>query len=104
MNELKDIIKLTGNNKARGPDGLPGELIKYGGNIVAEFLHPLIKNIWLQNYVPDNMKGACIVLIPKRKDSKEPQDMRPITLLNSMYKILDKIMTKRHGKNCLTQC
>ena len=58
---------MIGNSKASGPDEIPGELIKYGGNIVAELLYPLINKIWQQNYVPDNMKEAFIVLIPKKR-------------------------------------
>ena len=36
---------MIGNSKASGPDEIPGELIKYGGNIVAELLYPLINKI-----------------------------------------------------------
>jgi hypothetical protein len=84
-----------GNKKAPGPDGIPAELIKYGGNSINQIMTTLIRKIWETNTVPTDMKKAYIVLIPKKKDSKRPQDMRPITLLNSTYKLLDKLITLR---------
>ena len=55
----------------------------------------LIKLIWETSKVPDNMKKAYIILIPKKKGRKLPQDMRPITLINSAYKLLDKLTIAR---------
>lgn len=93
--EVKNAIAQMGNRKATGPDGIPCELIKYGGNIMEKIITALIRKIWQTNTVPIEMKKAYIILIPKKKDSNLPQDMRPITLLNSMYKLLDKIITSR---------
>ena len=36
-----------------------------------------------------------MVLLAKKPGSKKPEDMRPITILNSLYKVIDKVMTKR---------
>ena len=55
----------------------------------------LIKVMWETSKVPENMKKSYIVLLPKKKGSKLPQDMRPITLINSTYKLLDKLSTTR---------
>jgi len=41
------------------------------------------------------MKEALVVLLPKKKGKRTPEDYRPITLLNSVYKILDKILATR---------
>ena len=47
------------------------------------------------NLIPDNLKEAYIILLPKKEKSKRPEEMRPITLLNSTYKVLDKLLAVR---------
>ena len=44
------------------------------------------------------MKPGDIVLIYKKKDPKEIRNYRPITLLNSDYKILTTILAERPKK------
>ena len=44
------------------------------------------------------MKQGDIVLIYKKKDPKEIRNYRPITLLNSDYKILTTILAERLKK------
>lgn len=45
LNEIQDIMKMIDNRKACGPDGIPGELIKYNGNSVSNVLNFLITSI-----------------------------------------------------------
>ncbi|OMJ64992.1 hypothetical protein SteCoe_40045 [Stentor coeruleus] len=83
-----------GNKKATGPDGIPSELVKYGGKPMMSLMMHLMENILNTGRVPIEMKREYVVLIPKKKDSKQPQDMRPITLINSIYKLIDKLITE----------
>ena len=39
---------------------------------------------------PDEFKRAKVVLLPKGEPQKEPQFYRPIALLNTLYKIIDR--------------
>lgn len=66
---------MINNRKRCGLDGIPGELIKYGRNPVANILNFLITSIWSLNYVPDERKEACIILLLKKKDNIKPDDM-----------------------------
>ncbi|XP_076059481.1 uncharacterized protein LOC143036117 [Oratosquilla oratoria] len=56
------------NNKAPGPDGIPGELFKLGGHIVMQRLHFMIQIFWEADYIPQSLKDTLIVMIYKRKD------------------------------------
>ena len=44
-NNLKD-------NKALGPDGIPAEIFKYGGNLLLRRLHSFNSNAWASNILP----------------------------------------------------
>lgn len=58
----------------------------------------LLKKIWESNTIPEMFKRAYIVLIPKKKDSNRQQDIKSITLINSICNLLDKIISNRLQK------
>ncbi|CAG9319122.1 unnamed protein product [Blepharisma stoltei] len=101
--EVNWAISTLGNKKATGPDGVPAELIKEGEEIMKEIYWRLIRRIWKERYLPVEMKEALVVLIPKKKGTKTPEDYRPITLLNTVYKILDKIIATRLAQEINTK-
>ena len=93
--EVRTILREIGDGKATGPDGIDGELLKYGGERLVQILTIFYSKLWEENKIPNDLKKAYILLLPKRGDSKKPQDLRPITLINALYKIFDKLVTKR---------
>ena len=42
INEVRDIVQHMANGKATGPDGVPNELVKYGGEAVSEMIFCLL--------------------------------------------------------------
>ena len=44
--EVAHAVNTLKNNKSPGPDSLPAELLKYGGERLAAMLHELIALIW----------------------------------------------------------
>lgn len=93
--EMSRELESLGNNKAPGPDKITAELLKCIGTPGKKILFLLIKSIWNSGEIPEDMKKAYVVLIPKTNTSKAPQDLRPITLVNTIYKLLDKIINTR---------
>ena len=90
------MLKATSKRKAWGPDNLTIELITGAGEIGIDITTTLLQKIWLNWTVPQKLKQAHILLIPKTSPpSKQPELQRPITLLNLWYKILDKIIKNR---------
>ena len=58
--------------------------------------HKLIEHIWQSKTVPAKLGEATIVLLPKdQKQPNEPSLQRPISLTNTWYKVLDKILANR---------
>ena len=54
--EVRCSMQRLGNRKACGPDGVPGELIKYGSRkMVQEMVH-IVGRIWSEGVRPAGMK------------------------------------------------
>ena len=53
-NELRVAIQRHKNNKTAGPDGLPAELFKAGGDELIRSMHQLIYRIWLEESMPSD--------------------------------------------------
>ena len=60
----------------------------------------VLERVWSEGYVPQAMKHANVVLIPKTSPpNNNPEDQRPISLLNMWYKVLDRIVKDRIEKD-----
>ena len=84
------------NNKAASPDGIPAEILKYGGYSLLHRLHRLISTVWISGKVPQQWKDERIVTIYKRKGDKSDCDSsRGISLLSVAGKVLARVMLQR---------
>lgn len=94
--ELINIVKKIGDQKAPGPDNIPNSALK-----LAIMEYPIafvdVFNQCLQEgYFPDQWKKQTLVLIPKpNKPSGEPSSYRPICLLDTIGKVLEKLIYNR---------
>ena len=55
----------------------------------------LISTIDWQECISSNMLMGEIILLYKKKDPRDIRNYRPITLLNTVYKILTKVLVAR---------
>ena len=95
MDELKKSIKHLKNNKAPGPDGIPVEAIKSSPDFVLEILLKLLNKIKRQRCFPTKWGMGITTLLHKTGDTTDPNNYRPITVTNSMSKILNSILNNR---------
>ena len=92
------ILKIGEKMKPKcssGPDNISSKLLK---QILPEISRPLthIINLSLKTgYVPNFMKESIIVPIFKDADPQDMGNHRPISLLNSLSKIYEKIVHKQ---------
>ena len=93
-NEIKRIVEQLNDVKA-GPDKIPISIIKKNIDLLCPILKHLC-NLSLSNGVfPTIHKKGIIIPIYKSKDKYDIANYRPICLLNSCSKILEKLMSIR---------
>jgi hypothetical protein len=89
-------LKLLPNNKTPGNDGFPSEFYK--------FFWPDIKAILIDSYNDsfrtgrlsmDQRRGILSIIPKKDKDLRLLKNWRPLSLLNTDYKILTKVLATR---------
>ena len=81
--------------KAPGPDGLHAGFFQHFWHEVRNPICKEVKNIFTNGVVPDYLNDTLVTLIPKCKSPESLNNYRPISLCNSVYKIVSKILVER---------
>ena len=100
--ECVKAIKSMQNGKSPGTDGLPVEFYK----IFWKNIKKLVMNSFSYSYENENMsisqKQSIITLLPqKNNDVRFLKNWRPISLLNTDYKIMTKCIATRLKNNLI---
>ena len=93
-NEVKLIVKKAKDVKP-GPDGIPMFLIKNNIDALSPILCSLFNKSLNTGIFPQVHKKGMIVPIFKNKDAYDVANYRPISLLNAVSKILEKVVATR---------
>ena len=103
--EICDAITLTGNGSAPGPDRITWELLKtaFQVNNAPEGLCHLFNQIRASGVWPTWFKQSTCVIIPKPNKPRYNvlKAFCPISLLNTLGKLLTKIIAARMQFDCL---
>jgi len=93
--KLYEVVKSFACNKSPGSDGLPIEFYRKFWQKIKPYLLAAYKSTIDTGELTLTQKQGVITLIPKKdKDPKKLKNWRPITLLNSDYKILTKYIAE----------
>lgn len=94
--EVEKIVKSLKNGKSPGLDGLTNEFYKQTFKIIGAELTEMILNCMLKQTITENMKEGLITILYKEKgEISDLNFWRPITLLNTDYKIVTKFIGSR---------
>ena len=95
ITEITEIINELIPKNSSGYDNLSNKLIKKLLPSLVEPLTIIFNKSLSEGVFPEAMKRADVVLLYKAKDHYETDNYRPISLLLTISKILEKIMYKR---------
>ena len=93
--DLTKAIIGKSDNKAVGPDGIPFEVYKCLEKVNLSWILNLFNEWWKGGVVQDYFKEGKISLLLKLLNSVEAADFKPITLLNSIWKIYTGLVNRR---------
>ena len=96
INELQEAVKGMNNNKTPGADGLPADFYKvFWKDLKYAFLE-MVHSVFQREKLHETARQGILNLIPKaNKDTRYIKNLRPITLLNTDYKIIEKAIANK---------
>ena len=96
FHEVSKATAAMKNNKTSGPDGLPIELYKMFWQQIGPVFYSTLHEMYQDEEIYREAKKGILNLIPKAgKDTRKLCNLRPITLLNADYKIIEKCIANR---------
>lgn len=95
QNEIQKIIKDLPAKSSTGIDGINTKILKGIADIIANPLAALINKIIETGTCPHILKTSIITPIYKKGDKNQPVSYRPISVIPTLAKILEKVVNKR---------
>lgn len=96
IEELIEALTDATNHQSPGSDGLPAGVYTRYGLILLPPLLRVLQEAAKMCHLPDSMKEAIILVLPKPgKDRQIPDSYRPISLLNIDVKLLTRVLANR---------
>ena len=93
--EIRGVSLNLPTGKAPGPDRLPNAFYKNFADRLCHLLAAAFNEAHTTGQLPDQMREGLISILYKKKARDDPRNYRPITLLNSDYKIMMRVLTQR---------
>ncbi len=82
-------------NKSPGEDGIISEFYYLFWNMIGDTFTEIVDDIFAQNQLSNSQMKGVIILHYKNGEREEMKNWRPITLLNTDYKIIAKAIATR---------
>jgi len=93
--EREQAIHAGGRKKAPGRDGLSSEFYKQTWEITKEEMVEMFNQTFWDGLITPRQKQGVIISLPIKRGTNKSGDLRPITLLNTDYKIVARIVAQR---------
>lgn len=98
MPSTEEITKLMFSlnpNKAPGPDGLTSAFFKGAWSIIGVEVVNSITNFFNTGFLPKSTNSTILSLVPKFPGASRITDYKPISLLNTIYKVISRLLVRR---------
>lgn len=104
--EILVVLKSLRKGKAAGIDMIPGEVYKLVQNELiptsnmAKSMLYMLNKVYLENIFPEEWSTCTVVPVFKKGDKADPNNYRGIALINTLLKVLTKVITNRLQTIC----
>jgi len=95
LHEVEKALESVRSGKAAGPDGLPTELLKLGGDSVVKAMHKIITSIWNTGKWTEHWTQSTFVPLHKKGDPTVCANYGTISLILHARKVLLKVILGR---------
>lgn len=93
--EIREAFFSLPNNKASGPDGFSSEFFKTCWSIIGPEVTEAVMEFFSSESILKQWNATTLVLIPKITNASTAADFRPISCLNTVYKVISKLLAQR---------
>jgi hypothetical protein len=93
--EIKNVLFGMQSLKSPGPDGLPLLFYKKYWKVVGHSVIKAVHNFFISGKMLKEVNHSYIVLIPKVLNPSNINHYRPISLCNTIYKVISKLLMDR---------
>ena len=93
--EIREALWSLKAFNAPGPDGLHAGFFQYFWNEVQASICQEVKKAFVSESIPAFLNTTLVTLIPKCNNPESLANFRPISLCNSVYKVISKVLVSR---------
>ena len=93
--EIKKIMFRLNPNKAPGPDGLTSGFFKAAWDTVGEEVIISTTQFFYSGFLPASANATILTLTPKFPGASKITEFRPISCLNTVYKVISRLLVRR---------
>ena len=93
--EVLAAVSGLNGDKAPGPDDFPIAFWSFSWDFVKDEVMGFFKDFFQNDQFVKSLNATFLVLVPKGSTVEDLKDLRPISLVGSLYKILSKVLANR---------
>ncbi|KAL1214889.1 hypothetical protein V5N11_010215 [Cardamine amara subsp. amara] len=93
--EIKDAFFCLPRNKTNGPDGYSAEFFTTCWSVIGPEVTAAIEEFFSSGTLLKQWNATNLVLIPKIPNASRVTDFRPISCLNTLYKVISRLLANR---------
>lgn len=93
--DIKEAFFSLPRNKTGGPDGYSAEFFTSLWSVIGPEISEAILEFFRTGKLLKQWNTANLVLIPKKSNAAHPSEFRPISCLNTVYKVISKLLASR---------
>lgn len=93
--EIREAFFSLPRNKSSGPDGFSAEFFTGCWSVIGPKVIEAVSEFFTSGSMLKQWNATTLVLIPKLSNASKAADFRPISCLNTLYKVISKLLAKR---------